>query len=194
MHYALMTCLSEVSFSPLSKCAALVAAAVHDVGHLGVNNAFLISTSHQLALQFSDHSPLEMMHAQKAFSLLHSPGCNYMSEMSKEDRTAMRRMIITMVLQTDNAKHVALLEGFTRLRVSGTLNLEGGEHQLQLLSLTLHSMDVSNVARPWKISRKWLELILIEFYSQGDAERAADIPVTPMMDRNSNVPLPKFQV
>lgn len=41
---------------------------------------------------------------------------------------------------------------------------------------------------------RWLELILIEFYAQGDAEKISHIPVTPMMDRNSNVPVPKFQI
>lgn len=194
MNYGLLNVPSGMVLPPYARFSAIIAAAVHDVGHLGVNNAFLISTSHQLALQFSDQSPLEMMHAQKAFSILHSPGCNYMKDYERNDKTTIRRMIITMVLQTDNAKHVQLLDGITRLRVSQTFNLESGDHQLNFLSLVLHSMDVCNVARPWKISRKWLELLLIEFYAQGDAEHASNIPVTPMMDRNSNVPLPKFQI
>lgn len=51
-----------------------------------------------------------MMHAQKAFSTLHQPGCNFMKEYDKDDKFIIRKMVITMVLQTDNAKHVTLLE------------------------------------------------------------------------------------
>lgn len=58
--------------------------------------------------------------------------------------------------------------------------------------LTVHSILINKIYI--NIYCRWLELILIEFYAQGDAERIAQIPVTPMMDRNSNVPVPKFQV
>ena len=36
--------------------AGLIAAAIHDVDHPGVNNAFLINTSSPLALRYNDQS------------------------------------------------------------------------------------------------------------------------------------------
>ena len=51
----------------------LLAAATHDIGHLGVNNAFLKSTKHELALIYNDHSPLENMHISLAFKMLLEP-------------------------------------------------------------------------------------------------------------------------
>jgi response regulator RpfG family c-di-GMP phosphodiesterase len=42
--------------------AVLLAAVAHDVGHVGVNNAFLVKSGHALAVQYGEQSPLEKMH------------------------------------------------------------------------------------------------------------------------------------
>ena len=47
----------------------LIAAIAHDVGHTAVNNQFLIDTSHELALMYNDHSPMENMHCAKLFQI-----------------------------------------------------------------------------------------------------------------------------
>jgi hypothetical protein len=49
--------------------------------------------------------------------------------------------------------------------------------------------DVSNPAKEWSIYFKWCELILHEFWRQGDMEKALNLTVSPYMDRdNTNVP------
>jgi hypothetical protein len=122
------------------------------------------------------------------------PNCNILEIFSKDDRMAIRKIVISMVLSTDNANHSSLIESFTRMRVSDSMNLdESANDQLTLLSMLLHSMDVSNVARPWVVSRKWLELITLEFYAQGDTERCAGIAVTPIMDRHTVTPMSQLQ-
>ena len=47
------------------KLAALTAALVHDVGHRGLNNNWLIATDDPLAITYNYTSPLESMHASK---------------------------------------------------------------------------------------------------------------------------------
>ena len=47
----------------------LVAAVSHDVGHLGVNNAFLIKSKHEIAVRYSFKSPLENMHCAVLFEV-----------------------------------------------------------------------------------------------------------------------------
>lgn len=62
--------------------AALFAALIHDLGHPGVNNAFLINTGHDLAVTHNDRSVLENHHCHQAFKLLQSPETNFMEKMS----------------------------------------------------------------------------------------------------------------
>lgn len=73
-----------------------------------------------------------------------------------------------------------------------TTSLDGCT-QLVLLEVCLHTIDVSNAARPWNAYRRWTRRIVDEFYQQGDAERQAGIPVTSIMDRHNQIPLEKFQ-
>ena len=62
------------------------------------------------------------------------------------------------------------------------------------LKILLHTADVSNPAKQWSIYLGWTTRIMSEFFAQGDMEKEAGIPVTPIFDRDLNIPLPKLQV
>lgn len=49
--------------------AIILASAIHDLGHPGVNNAFLVRTRDQQAVIYNDKSVNEMMHASLAFQI-----------------------------------------------------------------------------------------------------------------------------
>ena len=53
--------------------------------------------------------------------------------------------------------------------------------------------DVSNPAKNETLSGKWTELIMQEFYLQGDKEAAQGRPVSMFMDRNTTS-VPKCQI
>lgn len=55
--------------SKLERFAIILASAVHDLGHPGVNNAFLVRSRDPQALLYNDRSVNEMMHASLAFRL-----------------------------------------------------------------------------------------------------------------------------
>ena len=88
-----------------TQLAAILAAAAHDMGHPGVNNPFLIATSHKLAIQYNDASPLENMHAAALFSLMQDSGKNPLRRLAQGTVPGIRRAIIHMILSTDNALH-----------------------------------------------------------------------------------------
>jgi cAMP-specific phosphodiesterase 4 len=59
------------------------------------------------------------------------------------------------------------------------------EERVLLYSLFLHAADVGNPARPRHVASKWADRVLEEFFAQGDAERAAGLPVSAMCDRGA---------
>ncbi|KAJ3171896.1 hypothetical protein HDU87_008214 [Geranomyces variabilis] len=64
------------------------------------------------------------------------------------------------------------------------------KHQRQqMINVILHAADISNAARPAEICRRWSDMVVEEFLSQGDQEKARSIPVSPNMDRESSNPV-----
>lgn len=58
------------------------------------------------------------------------------------------------------------------------------EQRLSFMKIILHAADISNTVRVWPISKQWSDLIVQEFFQQGDAEKANGLPVSPGMDRD----------
>ena len=90
-------------------CAAII----HDYGHQGVNNDFLIKTRDELAIRYNDSSPNESNHCAAAYALqMSDPAFNYAPEMCLEDRNVVRASIIELVLATDMKRHFGLISQF----------------------------------------------------------------------------------
>ena len=67
------------------------------------------------------------------------------------------------------------------------------DQRLFLLKISLHTADVANPARPWRMYTKWTARVMDEFYAQGDKERELGFTVSPGFDKLHPVPLPAFQ-
>ncbi|GLC65344.1 hypothetical protein PLESTF_000283100 [Pleodorina starrii] len=96
----------------LGLLAAYFAAIVHDYGHPGLTNDFLVATSDPLAVRYNDRSPLENHHAAASFGLLQRPELDALAPLSKLERAAFRKQVIEMVLATDMKQHFSLLSQF----------------------------------------------------------------------------------
>ena len=46
-----------------------------------------------------------------------------------------------------------------------------------------HLADISNSTKKFDICWKWVELLFVEFFTQGDKEKHLGIPVSMFMDR-----------
>ncbi|KAF9574889.1 High affinity cAMP-specific and IBMX-insensitive 3',5'-cyclic phosphodiesterase 9A [Mortierella alpina] len=55
-----------------------------------------------------------------------------------------------------------------------------------LCNCLLHAADISNAVKPWALCKKWSDLVVEEFFRQGDIEKAQQLPVSPCMDREQH--------
>merc|ERR1719424_440871 len=85
---------SDSFLTELEQFCLLIASIGHDVGHPGVNNGFLSETSHELALQYNDRSPLENMHCAKLYAIITKEEANVCAGLSREQYKNMRKMVI----------------------------------------------------------------------------------------------------
>ncbi len=66
---------------------------MHDYGHPGLTNDFLIATSDPLAVRYNDRSPLENHHSAAAFSVLRKPELDVLGPLSPSERTSFRKQV-----------------------------------------------------------------------------------------------------
>lgn len=122
MHWFLTSVYMELFVNPFDHLMCLIASAVHDVGHDGVNNLFHVKTRSNLALRYSDRSVLENFHASLAFETMRdNQEANWFDMLNAKfqpDTTQkavdlqfyMRKGITEMILMTDTTKHDYLLK------------------------------------------------------------------------------------
>jgi hypothetical protein len=178
----------------------LAAGIAHDLGHLGVNNQFLIETSHELALKYNDRSPLENMHCATLFQVTSEPAANIFAQVEKDLYKEMRKGIINAILHTDVTKHHEMMKELVMLyqmnseAFDADRTLDSGsmaavvdvlQNHLQLtLNALLHCADVGNPMKPWEIAQRLAMLCVDEFFAQGDMEKEKGIPVQMLNDRD----------
>lgn len=190
-HTLLNTPALESVFTPLEITAALFAATIHDVDHPGLTNQFLINSSSELALMYNDESVLENHHLAVAFKLLQNEGCDIFVNITKKQRQTLRKMVIDMVLSTDMSKHMSLLADLKtmvetkKVAGSGVLLLDNYTDRIQVLENLVHCADLSNPTKPLPLYRRWVGLLMEEFFLQGDREREQNMDISPMCDRHS---------
>jgi high affinity cGMP-specific 3',5'-cyclic phosphodiesterase 9 len=165
------------SFSNLEICAMLTACLCHDVGHPGRTNKFLVQTGDKLALIYNDRSVLEQMHCSKTFAILLRPGCNIFAGLSKPVYAQVRSNIVACILGTDMGEHFSLQTKVETAAAGSKLS------NVDRMAVLVHACDISNVAKPWETAYEWSRLVTAEFFDQGDAEKAMQMPVEAYMDR-----------
>ncbi|XP_064556768.1 3',5'-cyclic-AMP phosphodiesterase isoform X1 [Drosophila montana] len=189
----------EGVFTPLEVGGALFAACIHDVDHPGLTNQFLVNSSSELALMYNDESVLENHHLAVAFKLLQNQGCDIFCNMQKKQRQTLRKMVIDIVLSTDMSKHMSLLADLKtmvetkKVAGSGVLLLDNYTDRIQVLENLVHCADLSNPTKPLSLYRRWVALLMEEFFLQGDKERESGMDISPMCDRH-NATIEKSQV
>ena len=63
----------------------------------------------------------------------------------------------------------------------------------RVLSLLLHTCDVSHPAKTWDLHHQWTSRCMEEFFKQGDIERERGLEFSPLCDRH-NTMVPQSQI
>jgi len=169
----------ERIFRPIDGLILLVSAIGHDVGHPGVNNAFLVACDHPLAQLYNDKSVLENYHCAAYSQLLrrHWP--------SLSNLPRCRSTMISNILATDMQRHFEYMAELGKLKQKvesseldlSDWNTKDFENARELMmALLMKAADISNVARPFDISAHWATILMNEFSRQGELESELGIP------------------
>ncbi|MCJ1392853.1 3',5'-cyclic-nucleotide phosphodiesterase [Xylographa bjoerkii] len=165
---------------PFDALTLLISAIGHDVGHPGVNNAFLVALRAPLAQLYNDNSVLEAFHCAAYSQILR----RYWG-VAFEDND-LRRLLIKSILATDMGVHFKYMADLGNLQEKLHHN-EGTdgwspqvleEYKTLACGLLIKCADISNVARPFDVAAKWSDVLQLEFARQGEMERDVGIPTT----------------
>lgn len=133
---------------PFDALTLLISALGHDVGHPGVNNAFLVSLNAPLAQLYNDRSVLEAFHCAAYSQILR----RYWPVAFAD--AAMRKLMINSILATDMGLHFKYMQemGTLQEKIAAAQSTADGwipkvtdEHRDLVCGLLIKCADISNV-------------------------------------------------
>ena len=199
--YTIMTSCDIKTLMKLSihdVVALCVACSCHDFKHNGFTNLFHQNDMTILSITYNDQSILENFHVAETFKIIHNDEYNLFCNLSKEEFRHIRRRMINCILSTDMAFHSKMMADFKN-KIS-IFNIENGknsnlllgedenkyyDNQQSVLNLVIHSSDISNPTKIEKVYDKWVELVMNEFFLQGDLEKEKNLPISPLCNRET---------
>ena len=165
-----------------SICAIFLSCICHDYKHPGLNNNYLVETKNPIAINYNDNSVLENMHISEAFKLINSDkNCNIFENFDKTNYKKIRKQMISCVLNTDMSFHKNFLDFMNKCIKEKNLNENKSDNQ-SYMDLIIHTADISNPTKAFDIYYKWAQLVVEEFYQQGDKEK--ELGLNCSCDRN----------
>lgn len=152
--------IAAALLQPFDALTLLISAIGHDVGHPGVNNAFLVSLNAPLAQLYNDRSVLESFHCAAYSQILR----RHWPSVFKD--TTMRKLMINIILATDMGLHFKYMSDLELLQAKIDVDDElsatwKATDQIEtrdlLCGLLIKCADISNVVSALASSRSLFE-------------------------------------
>jgi len=90
----------------------------------------------------------------------------------------VRKQILGAILATDMSLHFSKINIFKGKIENEELDPTDFEEKKFMCEQIFHLCDISNVAKPFHISEKWINLLYVEFFLQGDQEKKLQFNVS----------------
>ena len=159
--------------------AVYIAAASHDVGHLGLTNMFLVKTDSPLARRFNEMSCNENLHVNILLRGLREN--RLLEDFQSEAALFMRDILIQTILGTDMKRHFQICTDF---KTCDMRQIKCPNHSvILLLQIVLKCADLVHTAQPWNFHRDRVQNLQEEMFRQGDKESAMGLERSALADR-----------
>ncbi|XP_055859907.1 dual 3',5'-cyclic-AMP and -GMP phosphodiesterase 11A-like isoform X3 [Biomphalaria glabrata] len=175
--------------------ALTVACLCHDLDHRGTNNAFQQKSSSALSQLYGTSATLEHHHFNHAIMILNSGGTNLFGNLGSEDFSEVTKLLKQAILATDLSLHIQLRSKFFAMVDSGQKVFDDRESKEIVRSVMMTTCDIAAITKPWEVQRKVSELVITEFFDQGDKEKhELNIQPQACMDRDRQDEIAKLQL
>jgi hypothetical protein len=125
-----------------------------------------------------------MMHCSALFTLARKSESNIFEQVSADQGSNIRSLIIDLILSTDMAKHFDLVGKFkAKIMSLNSVDFSCQESRLEVLKITMKASDVAHAAKTGILHKRWSQLIILEFFNQGELEKQKALPVSMYCDR-----------
>lgn len=169
----------------MEEMTMLLAGFMHDIDHPGFSNSFLINTAAPLAIRYNDKSVLENYHVAMGFKIMKgNEQCDIFENLSMRKNRDIRKQMVELILGTDMAHHFQKMYSLHD-RVSQDDFEPAGKDKKMATEFLFHMADISNTSKPWPVCKKWIDMLFIEFFNQGDKEKELGLQVSYLMDRTT---------
>lgn len=176
--------VSVCDLSNLELASIYIAGACHDFEHPGVNNAFLVESRLEWAIEYNDKSPLENHHISATFKAMQTSDWNIFKNLTNAEFKDARKTMIELVLATDAALHFTDLAKF-KSRVTAEDFSPEKDDKITILKMMIHLADISNPVKSFDLALIWTGLLYDEFFKQGDQELQAGRDWSFLMNRKT---------
>lgn len=154
----------NVDVDPFLCISFLVAALIHDVGHEGVTNVFLVKESHPAAITFNDQSVAEMNSLKIFFDSLSE--YNFFVNMDSATFQRFRSLVIELVLCTDIAdadRRIVAEQKFILASKDENGNLVSNSTNIfVLLTICIRLADVGATTQDFETLKVWSNRLFVE--------------------------------
>ncbi|KAI0676581.1 HD-domain/PDEase-like protein [Trametes maxima] len=153
--------------------ALCIAAVGHDVGHPGLNNAFMKNARTPLAVVYDDKSVLEQMHYSLILQIMRHHNLGRLLDRPVAG-PQFRKLLLGTVLATDMGIHFDFMTEFRRL-VEGA-DFPELKKRILVCQALIKCADISNPSRPYLVSQHWAAALESEWSSQLLLEKHLQLP------------------
>ncbi|CAH8678500.1 unnamed protein product [Schistosoma rodhaini] len=171
--------------SPTEIFASLLAAALHDADHPGVNQSYLEKTGDFLVDLYKSVSVLEKHHAKFGLCILQENGLSNALELHEWE--FVRDCFLKLIPATDityQGVYQKQFKDLTNYHMANPSLPFTISDRLLIMQMALKCSDISNPCRIWPICKEWAIRVCCELFCQGDRERFQwSLQPIPTMDR-----------